>query len=223
MPRVSQHPSFVNLDALKGAGIIAEMIASGITYVHTIIDGLDDQLLSAGALRLSQMFELANVSSMLGNLLAAGIANSSQGSFARNGPHKYPDLLSQTPYSKDIEIKVSLEKNNPKGHLAKPGYYLTCRYVLCDEQGHFVSGKENRGDVPWIWEIRFGWLKEEHFSVSNTEGDSGKTAVINSEGLKELAIIFCDLDRCPYGVRGVHRRQYSSLYSVPSDLPLFQD
>lgn len=217
MARLTSHPSFVNLAALQEAGLTGEMIASGISYVHNILDGLDSQLLSAGAFRLSQMFELANVSSMLGNLLGAGIANASDGAFLRNGPHKYPDLLARVPQASDVEIKVSLETNKPKGHLAKPGYYLTCRYVLCNEQGVYVRGKADRGDVAWIWEIRFGWLDEEHFTLSNTSGDSGKTAVVNGGGMEQLTVIFCDLDRCPYGARSQHLRRYQSLYETPPD------
>ena len=59
MARLTSHPSFVNLAALQEAGLTGEMIASGISYVHNILDGLDSQLLSAGAFRLSQMFDFA--------------------------------------------------------------------------------------------------------------------------------------------------------------------
>ena len=115
MARLSRHPSFVNLAALQEAGLTGEMIASGITYVHNILDGLDSQLLSAGAFRLSQMFELANVSSMLGNLLGAGIANSSDGVFLRNGPHRYPDLLAESLRQATLKSRFPLKRTNPKG------------------------------------------------------------------------------------------------------------
>lgn len=216
MARVSHHPAFVNLAAPQVSGLTAAMLAGGIAYVHNILDGLDNQLLSADAFRISQMFELANVSSMVGNLLGAGIANASSGAFRRNGPHKYPDLIAQAPQARDVEIKVALETNKPKGHLAKPGYYLTCRYVLCDESGVYTRGKEHRDSVVWIWELRFGWLEMEHFSLSNTQGDSGKTAVINSAGMEQLSVIFCDLDRCPYGTRSAHRQHYNNLYNPSS-------
>lgn len=116
MARLSQHPSFVNLAVLQEAGLTGEMIASGIAYVHNILDGLDSQLLSAGAFRLSQMFELANVSSMLGNLLGAGIANASSGAFLRNGPHRY--IL--TCWHKSLtqamlKLKFLWKRTNPKG------------------------------------------------------------------------------------------------------------
>ena len=162
MARFTEQPVFVNLVALQQSGLSGDMIAEGIAYVHDILDGLDNQLVSSGAFRLAQMFELANVSSMLGNLLGAGIANASNGVFLRNGPHKYPDLLAQTSQSSDVEIKVSLETNKPKAHLAKPGYYLTCRYVLCDENENYVRGKDNRGEVTWLGFGRYalvGWMR----------------------------------------------------------------
>jgi len=214
MTRLSYHPAFVNHNELEVVGLTTEMLASGIVYVHEILDGLDTQLLSANAFRISQMFELANVSSMVGNLLGAGIANASNGNFKRNRPHKYPDLLAQTSQAHDVEIKIALETNKPKGHLAKPGYYLTCRYVLCDETGIYTRGKANRGNVIWIWEIRFGYLESEHFSLSNTQGDSGKTAVVNGVGMEQLKVIFCDLDRCPYSARSAHFLRYNNLYKT---------
>jgi hypothetical protein len=105
-------------------------------YTHAILDLLDEKLLSSGAFPISELIELANLSSMVGNLLGAGIVKFSNGIFQRNGPHKYPDLLSQNDIAKDIEIKIALEINKPKGHVVKVGYYLICRYVLVSEDGH---------------------------------------------------------------------------------------
>ncbi len=48
MARLTRHPSFVNLVALQEAGLTGEMISSGITYVHNILDGLDSQLFICG-------------------------------------------------------------------------------------------------------------------------------------------------------------------------------
>jgi hypothetical protein len=145
---------------------------------------------------MSQTVELANLSSMVGNLLGAGIARFSNGKFRRNSPHKYPDILANSTNSKDIEIKISLEKNIPKGHLAKEGYYLTCQYVLVNDSFNF--NPLERGEIVEIWEARFGYLEEKHFNLSNTPGDSGKTAYINKEGIEELKIIYVNLNICPY-------------------------
>jgi transcriptional regulator with XRE-family HTH domain len=213
VPRQLQPDRFLSNDALTQSGLTAEIIYQSIDYTYKMIDSIDQTLISAGTSRISQMVELANFSSMLGNILGAGIERSSKERFVRNGPHKYPDLLARDKEASDVEIKIALEKNKPKGHLAKAGYYLTYRYVLADEIGIYTSGKENRGDVPYIWEVRFGWLDEQHFNLSNTEGDSGKTAVINAGGMAELKIIYCDLECCPYSPSSRTYKEYVELYS----------
>lgn len=48
---------------------------------------------------------------------------------------------------------------------------------------------------------------------SNTPGDSGKTATFTSQGMKQLAVIFCDLERCPYSPKGKVYQAYLDLYS----------
>jgi hypothetical protein len=210
--------SFVNTHTVSSSGLTSDIIAAGIGYVYEILDAIDEKLISGGAFRLASMIELANLSSVVGNLLGSGIVRAAEGIFRRNRPHAYPDLLAKHQKAFDIEIKMALETNKPKGHLAKEGYYLTCRYVLGDEQGNYIGGKENRGEVVWIWEIRFGYLNEGHFNLSNTRGDSGKTAVVNAEGMKELEILFCDLDRCPYSKNSPTYRNYTQLYSPQSKM-----
>lgn len=198
-----------NDPGLEAVGLTRHIVASGVSFVHRIIDSLDQTLVSAGETRLAEMVELANLSAIIGNLLRTGIANASNGRFVANGPHKYPDLLSNEAGVGDLEIKVALESNKPKGHLVKPGPHLICRYVLGSLDGGYSKGKENRGDVPWIWEIRAGVFSEEHFSVSNTEGDSGKTAVINADGFNQLQLVYCSLDHFPAGRRTL--RAYEEL------------
>jgi len=211
--RELQFERFLPMDALTDAGLSTQLIYESIHYTYTMIDSIDQTMISAGTSRISQMIELANLSSMLGNILGAGIEQHSKGRFIRNGPHKFPDLLGQVQGASNIEIKIALEKNKPKGHLAKAGYYLTYRYVLASNEGVYTPGKENRGDVPYIWEVRFGWLDDYHFNLSNTEGDSGKTAVINAEGMQRLNVVYCDLDRCPYSSTSKTYKVYKALYS----------
>ena len=45
-------------------------------------------------------------------------------------------------------------------------------------------------------------LEETHFNFNNTEGDSGKTAVINALGMTTLVPVFVDLAKCPYSAKG---------------------
>ncbi len=185
-------------------GVTAKIIGEAVSYVHQTVDSIDTQLLTSADARLSGLVELANLSAIIGNLFRTGICKSSQGIFVPNAPHTYPDILANPDYvdARDVEIKVALENNKPKGHLVKPGPHITVRYVLAHTDGTYTRGKENRGVVPWIWEVRVGELEAQHFNFSNTEGDSGKTAVINAAGMNALSIVYLDRARCPL-VRGI--------------------
>jgi hypothetical protein len=215
MTRIFEN-GFINTNALNYVGLTQQTLVAAILYAHSILDIIDNTLLERGAFRLANMMELANFSTFIGNLLGSGIAENSNDLFRRNGPHKYPDLLSNESADKNIEIKVALENNKPKGHLAKPGHYLTCRYVLCNADGNYVHGQ--RGDVAYIWELRFGALNMSDFNISNTEGDSGKTAVVNAQGMKKLQIIYSDLERLPLSTRGRIIKEYHELYNLKLDL-----
>jgi hypothetical protein len=173
------------------------MVKRGIEFAYKTLDLIDSKLIESGLSRLSGLVELANLSTIIGNLLAEGIVKASRGNFTRAGAHKYQDLRSTKSEGNNVEIKVALEKNQPKAHLAKVGHYLTFRYVLTDDKGSQFKGKEARGDVAWIWEVRFGHLENHHFNVSNTAGDSGKTAVVNGEGMKALRIVYEDRQLMP--------------------------
>ena len=195
---------------LDAFGIKDDLIGQAVSYVHNVLDSIDGKLLEGGGERLCELVGLANLSSIIGNLFRGGIVKNSAGDFAPNAPHTYPDLLGKGSGCKDIEIKVALETNKPKGHLIKPGPHLTVRYVLTPDVGDYVRGKTNRGKVAWIWEIRAGSLENIHFNCSNTEGDSGKTAVINKLGMAALHPVYFDDARCPFSTRG---SSYSTLVS----------
>lgn len=190
-------PTFVRPSAVK-FGLTPEMLLRGIGSAYETIDAIDSTLLTRGGLRLANIIELANLSSVIGNLLAQGIVDASAGIFIRAGAHKYQDLRASQAGEPNVEIKMALEQNRPKGHLPKAGHYLTCRYVLCDDDGRYTRGKECRGRVPRIWELRLGELSISDFSESNTEGDSGKTAVVTLEGMKKLALVYCDESLIPF-------------------------
>lgn len=179
-------------------GLGPEWIEHAINETHARLDIIDERLIEAGSPPLAELVELANLSSMIGNVLRAALAAASGGRYVSNEPHTYPDLVSQEGGVPDLEIKMALESNKPKGHLPKPGLHLTCRYVLADREGSYQRGKENRGNVPWIWEVRLGFLDEGDFSISNTEGDSGKTAVIKTDALDRLACVFFNPEHNPY-------------------------
>lgn len=186
---------------LYAFGLSPAVIRGAVEYVHKTIDSIDLQLGSDGGERLAQLVELANLSAIIGNLFRTGVCRASEGMYRANAPHTYPDLIGNHMDACDVEIKVALEGNKPKGHLVKPGPHIIVRYVLAQHDGGYVRGKENRGVVPWIWEVRVGDLSAEHFNVSNTEGDSGKTAVINSLGMTSLNVVYLDEQRYPLARR----------------------
>lgn len=203
---------------MRAIGLTPAMLRAAIDYVHEILDCLDETLINKGEERMSALIELTNLSSIIGNLLRTGIARASRGRFIANGPHKYPDLLSGHHSCQAVEIKVALEDKKPKGHLVKPGPHITCRYVLCKNDGSFA--RKARGPVARIWEIRVGLLNEAHFNESNTKGDSGKTATVNKAGMQALIPVFLDQARCPWSPRGAnYRAAFPSALPVPRNSP----
>ncbi len=202
MKRQSNKDKLIQTQYFAEFGLKPQFILGAIDYLYDVLDRIDSTLQDAGSDRLSQLVELANLSAIVGNLFRRGITRSSKGTFRPNKPHTYPDLIGVGDGCKDIEIKVALETNKPKGHLVKPGPHVTVRYVLGDEDGNYRRGRENRGDVVWIWEVRAGILVDRHFHVSNTEGDSGKTAVISVDGMNALDVAYCDLFHCPHSPSG---------------------
>lgn len=174
------------------------MIVNAIEHCYKTLDIIDEQLLKNNSPRLANLVELANLSSIVGNLLGAGCEMYSDNTFVRNKPHTFPDLIPVNGVGEGLEIKIALETNKPKGHLPKEGYYLTFRYVLTDAAGVYVKGKETRGDVVSIWEAKIGYLEETDFSISNTEGDSGKTAVIKTDAHNGMKLVYFDELLVPY-------------------------
>jgi transcriptional regulator with XRE-family HTH domain len=179
-------------------GLDERWIAAAIEGAYQTLDAIDLRLAEIQSPPLSRLVELANLSSMLGNLLGAALATASEGAYERNRPHAYPDLVPQRDGLPPAELKTALEKNKPKGHLPKPGLHLTFRYVLGDADGNYVRGRDGRGEVVWIWEARMGFLEVDDFSVSNTPGDSGKTAVIKTASLDRLACVFFNPTHDPH-------------------------
>ena len=209
---------FANPEATNAVGLTQDQIICAVLGTYRLLDRIDATLTSDGIEPLCQIVELANLSSMIGNVLGAEIAKASNGLYVRNGPHKFPDLL---PSNVDamptgIEIKIALNRNNPKGHLVKEGNYLICRYLLIDEIGEPCIEKidRSRAKTPVIWELRTGYLSSAHFNVSNTEGDSGKTAVINAEGMEALKVIYVDLLMVPGSKKGARYRAYEALFEA---------
>jgi len=185
---------------MKNTGLTGNALLGAIHSAYSTLDTIDAELLKNAVPPIANLVELANLSSMVGNLLGASIAEHSEGLYLRNKPHTYPDLLPQSSKGKPLELKMALETNRPKGHLAKAGNYITFRYVLADPKGKFTRGKKNRGNTVWIWEVKVGTLTEEDFDISNTAGDSGKTAVIKTASFKMMPVVYFDPERCPHSL-----------------------
>jgi len=182
-------------------GIDAAALIGAIDSCYLTLDVIDDQLLGKGSLPIAHLIELTNLSSMVGNLLATGIADGSNGLYSRNKPHAYPDLLPLKDPAVELEIKIALETNKPKGHLPKAGAYLIFRYILGDRHGNFKRGKDNRGDTVWIWEAKVGYLEKKDFSFSNTVRDSGKTATIKTDTHNRMYLVYYVQEHLPYAQR----------------------
>ncbi len=206
---------FANDDALAALGLTRQQLAKSIIGTYRLLDRIDETLIGDGVDPLCRIVELANLSSMIGNVIGAEIAKNSGGLYRRNGPHKYPDLLPirKGAAASGVEIKMALNRNQPKGHLAKEGHYVTCRYVLIDKDGGMISESVDRPTATHaaIWEIRTGYLKAEHFNLSNTDGDSGKTAVVNAAGMEELKVVYVDLALVPGTHCGARYKSYLAL------------
>lgn len=206
--------SYITPHAPAKFGLTPRMLASAVHYVYEVLDEVDQTLSSNGSEVLSGLIELANLSAIVGNLFRNGIVRCSEGRFESNSPHTYPDLVDAKRDGAGVEIKVALEGNSPKGHLVKPGPHIIVRYVLAGPNGEFTRGKASRGTTVWIWEIRCGHLTESAFNVSNTDGDSGKTAVVNAAGLAMLRLAYFDDERCPLAKTGTRYKQYVSEISA---------
>ncbi|MND67321.1 hypothetical protein D3C87_1054170 [compost metagenome] len=202
-----------NEDVLERAGLDRGVLVKAVEELYDILDTLDDAMRKKSMMPFSTNVELTTYSAMIGNILGASLESLSNGRFLKNDPHKFPDLISLDQAYKNIEIKIALEKNTPKGHLIKPGCYLTCRYVLCDQDGRFPIGNATRGTKAYIWEMRCGVLQNKHFGESNTAGDSGKTAWVNKLGMKELKVVFFDRRRAPFADNSRTFKKYDRIIS----------
>ena len=191
------NPEYIrNEEALESVGLSAEILLEAIEHCYNTLDIIDAQLINNGTEKLSKLVELANLSAIIGNVLGAGVADSSDGVFIRNRPHAYPDLIRTNGTDEGIEIKIALETNKPKGHLPKEGYYLTFRYVLTDSEG--IYNKLERGDTVSIWEVKCDYLSLDDFSISNTSGDSGKTAPITTGAHNRMNLVYLNPNIVPY-------------------------
>lgn len=185
------------------AGLSGRKLLKAIHGCYNMLDTIDSELIANGSPPLGGLVEPANLSSMVGNMVGGALAEASEGLYKRNRPHAYPDLVPQRESGKGLELKMALGSNRPKGHLPKPGTYITFRYVLGTRSGQYV--RKVRGETVWIWEVKVGQIAVHDFDLSNTAGDSGKTAVLKTKVFNAMPLVYFDSSFCPYNPR---RGQY---------------
>lgn len=182
-------------------GMSSNMLLQALKNTYKTLDTIDAELVYKGLDPIAKLVELESLSSMIGNIMGSSIAEFSNGLYVRNIPHQHPDLLPQKTGAQNLEIKVALETNLPKGHLSKSGAYVVLRYVLGDRHGNYTRGRHNRGDTVWIWEVKVGELGIEDFDFSNTQEESGKTAVVKTTKYNEMPLVYFDPQYCPHPMK----------------------
>ena len=90
----------------KLTGISVSMITSAVEAAYGTLDFIDEPLIDAGYEPLARLIEYANLSSVLGNLLADRLVKSTSGAYTRSGPHKFLDLRSTNDAYPDIELSL---------------------------------------------------------------------------------------------------------------------
>lgn len=110
-PRGAKGGAFFHEAALRQfTGLDHAQIGAAIASCYETVDAIDEQLTRRRKARIAGLVELANLSSLLSNLVGAGIAEASRGMYKRNLPHTYPDLN-----------HVQLGKRCFRGRSAAPG------------------------------------------------------------------------------------------------------
>ena len=208
-------------------GITPQQIGEAVRATHAILDAADEGLLRRHYGRMASHVESVNLSGMVGNIFANELAARSGGHWIRNTPNKHPDLIRPpgTP-GKDasiavamptaapapsgaktmkrvqpgVEIKVALNSNMPKGHHPRPNKYIVVRYV--------IGKSEVDAQIATVYEVLVGEVTESDFTVSDTEGDSGKTAVITADAIaRKFSQVYFDAAHFPGNAAGYLERR----------------
>ncbi|KAA9408817.1 XRE family transcriptional regulator [Haloarcula hispanica] len=185
-------------DILEEVPFDSSAILNGVEEIYENLDTIDFALRRRGLDPLAEQFdEYAALSTVIGEFFASGVAGASDGLYRVNAGN-FPDLISSGKQSgvPGIEVKMAMEDNQPKGHIAKPGMYVVVRYVLGGRDRSYERGE--RKDTPWVWEVRMGEMEEEQFNESDTEGDSGKTATFTADALWDFDCLYLDPELIPY-------------------------
>jgi len=201
-------------DVYKEVPIDGSAILNGVEEIYENLDTIDFALSRRGLDPLAEQFdEYAALSTVIGEFFASGVSGASDGLYDVNAGN-FPDLISSGKQSgvPGIEVKMAMEDNSPKGHIAKPGMYVVVRYILGGRDKSYDP--DERKDTPWIWEVRMGEMEEEQFNESDTEGDSGKTATFTADALWDFDVLYLDPDLIPYTDRYYKKKDEDALMAV---------
>jgi transcriptional regulator with XRE-family HTH domain len=184
-------------------GLTGEAIAEAMEFTYRKLDVIDQQTRDSGA-PIIAFVDLPELSSLVCSSLGAGLARTSRGLYAQNGPDHSPTLLPLRQGLPELEVEVALETNQPTSVPRRAGVYLFFRYVLTEHDGTFKRGKETRGDTVAIWEARFGVLEEGDFG---TKVAGNGRARLRREALDRMELVYYDPALLPYAkASGVYAR-----------------
>ena len=181
-------------------GLTGETVTRAIDLAYRKLDLVDEQIRGSGSRPIVALIEHSDLSSLVANLLSAGIARASHGLYVQSGPDHSSSLLPLHQGLPELDVAASLETNQPAPAEVKAGVYLTFRYVLAQRDGTFTRGKDSRGDTAAVWEVRFGELREDAFYARSTRSAAG-SAQLKKAALDGMELVYYDPALLPYARR----------------------
>jgi transcriptional regulator with XRE-family HTH domain len=177
-------------------GLAGDTVTRAIDLAYRKLDLVDEQIRGSGPSSLVGLVETADFSSLLADLLSAGIARASSGLYVQSGPDHSSSLLPLRQGLPELDVAAALETNRTAIAAAKAGVYLTFRYVLAERDGTFTRGKDSRGDTAAVWEVRFGELREHDFHAPGARA-TGSTR-LKKEAMDRMELVYYNPELLPY-------------------------
>ncbi|MGH3039596.1 MAG: helix-turn-helix domain-containing protein [Gaiellaceae bacterium] len=173
------------------------MVTRAIDLAYRKLDLVDEQIRGSGSHSIVALVEDPDLSSLVANLLSAGIARASNGLYVQSGPDHSSSLLPLRQGLPELDVAAALETNRPAPVEPRAGLYVIGRYVLAERDGTFTRGKESRGDTAAVWEVRFGELREYDFHARSTRAAGGGRQ-LKKEALDRMELVYYDPELLPY-------------------------
>ncbi len=187
-------------------GLTGDMVGRAIEIAYRKLDLVDEQMRASGSRPIVGLVDPPDLSSLVGDLLSAGVARASNGLYVQNGPDHSPSLLPVRQGLPESDVATALETDRPTMGFAKAGVHLVFRYVLTDRNGTFKRGRDSRGDTVAVWEVRFGTLGEGDFHAGSVR-NGNSSARLKKEALDRMELVYYDPALLPYAkATGVYAR-----------------